>query len=119
MKENAIGHLVKTNPIKANLSQLKPISNPIKPNLQKAKMNVNLTLTKDYRKKEDFVVRINKPNLVRRRRIAKMNINAFLQKDYENEPPSGPKKQTQFKACPERSRMGQFQYKKAGQKKIW
>ncbi len=26
-----------------------------------------------------------------------MNVNAFLQKDYENEPPSGPKKQTQFK----------------------
>jgi len=49
----------------------KPNSNPIKPNLQKAQMNVNLTLTKDYRKKEDFVVRINKPNLVRRRRIAK------------------------------------------------
>ncbi len=24
-------------------------------------------------------------------------------------PPSGPKKQTQFKPCPERSRMGQFQ----------
>ncbi len=24
-----------------------------------------------------------------------MNVNAFLQKDYENEPPSGPKKQTQ------------------------
>ena len=40
----------------------KPNSNPIKPNLQKAKMNVNLTLTKDYRKKDDFVVRINKPN---------------------------------------------------------
>jgi len=33
-------------------------------------MNVNLTLTKDYRKKDDFTVRINKPNLVRRRRIA-------------------------------------------------
>ncbi len=49
MKENAIGHLVKTN--------------PNKPNLQKAKMNVNLTLTKDYRKKDDFLVRINKPNL--------------------------------------------------------
>ncbi len=31
-------------------------------NLQKAKMNVNITLTKDYRKKDDFVVRINKPN---------------------------------------------------------
>jgi len=40
----------------------KPNSNPIKPNLQKAKMNVNLTLTKDYRKKDDFAVRKNKPN---------------------------------------------------------
>ncbi len=49
----------------------KPNSNPIKPNCQKAKMNVNLTLTKDYRKKDDFIVRINKPNLVRRRRIPK------------------------------------------------
>jgi hypothetical protein len=48
----------------------KPNSNPIKPNYQKAKMNVNLTLTKDYRKNDDFSVRINKPNLVRRRRIA-------------------------------------------------
>jgi len=42
--------------------QSKPNSNPIKPNLRKAKMNVNLTLTKDYRKKDDFEVRINKPN---------------------------------------------------------
>ncbi len=33
-----------------------------KPNFQKAKMNVNLTLTRDYRKKDDFLVRINKPN---------------------------------------------------------
>ncbi len=40
----------------------KPNSNPIKPNLRKAKMNVNLTLTKDYRKNYDFSVRINKPN---------------------------------------------------------
>ncbi len=44
------------------LGKNKPNSNPIKPNLRKAKMNVNLTLTKDYRKKDDFVVRINKPN---------------------------------------------------------
>ncbi len=43
----------------------KPNSNPIKPNLQKAKKNVNLTLTKDYRKKDDFIVRINKPNFVK------------------------------------------------------
>ena len=40
----------------------KPNSNPIKPNLQKAKMNINSLITKDYRKKDDFVVRINKPN---------------------------------------------------------
>jgi hypothetical protein len=44
------------------IGQNKPNSNPIKPNLQKAKMNVNLTLTKDYRKNDDFSVRINKPN---------------------------------------------------------
>jgi len=47
------------------LGESKPNSNPIKPNLQKAKMNVNLTLTKDYRKNDDFIVRINKPNLVK------------------------------------------------------
>ena len=41
----------------------KPNSNPIKPNFKKAKMNINLTLTKDYIKNDDFSVRINKPNL--------------------------------------------------------
>ncbi len=40
---------------KPNQSQSNPIS-------EKPKMNVNLTLTKDYRKNDDFVVRINKPN---------------------------------------------------------
>jgi len=43
-------------------TQFKPNSNPIKPNLQKAKMNVNSLITKDYRKNVDFVVRKNKPN---------------------------------------------------------
>jgi hypothetical protein len=37
-------------------------SNPNKPNLKRAKMNVNLYFTEDYRKKDDFIVRINKPN---------------------------------------------------------
>ncbi len=41
------------------LGQNKPNSNPIKPNLQKAKMNINSIITKDYRKKDDFTVRIN------------------------------------------------------------
>ena len=53
------------------LGQSKPNSNPIKANFRKAKMIVNSLTTKDYRKKDDFLVRINKPNLVRRRRIAK------------------------------------------------
>ncbi len=44
------------------LGESKPNSNPIKPNLRKAQMNVNSLITKDYRKKDDFVVRINKPN---------------------------------------------------------
>jgi hypothetical protein len=43
----------------------KPNSNPIKPNSRKAKMNVNLTLKKDYRKNDAFSVRINKPNFVK------------------------------------------------------
>ncbi len=38
-----------------------------------------------------------------------MNVNAFLQKDYENETTFRPKKTNPNKACPERSRMGQFQ----------
>ncbi len=40
----------------------KPNSNPIKPNFQNAKMNINSIITKDYRKKDDFAVRKNKPN---------------------------------------------------------
>jgi len=55
------------------LGENKPNSNPIKPNFQKAKMNVNLTLTKDYRKKDQK----NKP------------------KQSQNKP--------NFKPCPERS----------------
>ncbi len=53
-------------PIKANKipkqTQYKPNTNPIKPNFRKAQMNVNSILTKDYRKKDDFAVRKNKPN---------------------------------------------------------
>ena len=43
----------------------KPNSNPIKPNLKNAKMNVNLYVIEDYRKKDVFLVRINKPNFVK------------------------------------------------------
>ncbi len=44
------------------LSENKPNSNPNKPNLKRAKMNASLYILKDYRKKDNFEVRINKPN---------------------------------------------------------
>jgi hypothetical protein len=47
------------------LGQNKPNSNPIKPNSRKAKMNINSLIAKDYRKKDDFLVRINKPNFIK------------------------------------------------------
>ncbi len=73
----------------------KPNSNPIKPNFQKAKMNVNLTLTTDYRKKDYFLVRINKPNFRNGQNDRKLNFNNGLQKKRlfsspKNKPNSNP-----------------------------
>jgi len=42
----------------------KPNSNPNKPNCRKVKIDAKCVFTKDYRKKDDFLVRINKPNFV-------------------------------------------------------
>ncbi len=76
----------------------KPNSNPNKPNLQKAKMNINSIITKDYRKKDDFEVRINKPNSNPISEKAKMNVTLYIIKEYEDEPRlQGPEKQSQFK----------------------
>jgi len=92
------------------LGQNKPNSNPIKPNFQKAQMNVNLTLTKDYRKKDDFVVRINKANsnpilsAVGGLPKAKMNANAFSQKDYEDY-----ENETAFRLQKNKPKQSQFQ----------
>ncbi len=60
------------------LGESKPNSNPIKPNFQKAKMNINSIITKDYRKKADFLVRINKPNSRKTQNERKFNINKGL-----------------------------------------
>jgi len=76
------------------LGQNKPNSNPIKANLQKAQMNVNSLITKDYRKKDDFAVRINKPNFVKG---PKLTQTLFHKRIMKIKPPSGPKKQSQFK----------------------
>jgi len=77
------------------LGQNKPNSNPNKPNSRKAKMNVNLTLTRDYRKKDDFIVRINKPNFFKCQNERKLNFNKGLQKKRlfstpKNKPNSNP-----------------------------
>jgi len=71
MKINPIGHLVKTNPNKANF--------------RKAQMNVNSLITKDYRKKDDFAVQKKQTQFKANFRKAKMNVNKVSTKDYNNE----------------------------------
>ncbi len=68
----------------------KPKTNQIKPNLQKAKMNINSIITKDYRKKDDFEVRINKPNSNPIFATPKMNVNLYILKDYRKKMISQP-----------------------------
>ncbi len=84
------------------LGQNKPNSKPIKPNFQKAKMNINLTLPKGYIKKDDFAVRKNKPNSKPICQKGKIDAKCIFTKDYENETTLRPKKtkpkQTQFKS---------------------
>jgi len=67
------------------LGENKPNSNPIKPNLQRAKMDVNSLITKDYRKNDAFAVRKNKANSNPISERPKMNANVFVTKDYEND----------------------------------
>jgi hypothetical protein len=68
-----------------------------KTNFRKAKMNVNLLITKDYRKNDDFAVRKNKPNLNPIYERAKMNVNLLATKDYENKTTLRPKKTNPIK----------------------
>jgi len=86
------------------IGQNKPNSNPIKPNLRKAKMNVKSLITKDYRKYDDFVVRKNKPNSNPISQRVKMNANLYVIEDYENKNAFRPKKtnpkQSQFQTLP-------------------
>ncbi|MBA7481370.1 hypothetical protein ES707_16840 [subsurface metagenome] len=80
-------------------------------------MNINSIITKDYRKKDDFAVRINKPNSKPISEKPKMNVNSLITKDYRKNDVFADQKtnpiQTQSKpvlsaACPERSRMGRM-----------
>jgi hypothetical protein len=58
-------------------------------------MNVNLYVIEDYRKKDDFIVRINKPNSQNAKNERKLNFNKGLQKKRcfrspKNKPNSNP-----------------------------
>ena len=55
-------------------------------------MIVNLYVIKDYRKKDDFTVRINKPNSNPISEKPKMSANLYVIEDYENETAFRPKK---------------------------
>jgi len=63
-----------------------------KANLRRARMNVSSLTTEDYRKKDDFVVRINKPNSNPISVKPKMNANVYVIEDYENETTFRPQK---------------------------
>ncbi len=76
MKINGSGESEKTNPIQTQ-------SKPIKANFKRAKMNVNSLITKDYRKKDDFLVRINKPNSKPISQRVKIDAKCVFTKDYE------------------------------------
>jgi len=70
-------------------------TNPNKPNqtqFPKGQNECKLIYNKGLQNKRGFFSP-NKQTQFRER--PKINLNAFLSKDYENEPPSGPKKQTQ------------------------
>jgi hypothetical protein len=79
-------------------------------------MNVNLLITKDYRKNDDFAVRKNKPNLNPIYERAKMNVNLLATKDYENKTTLRPKKtnpiKTNFKRPLFSTKIGNFFPKK-------
>ena len=79
-------------------------SNPNKPNCRKGKIDAKCVFTKDYRNKDDFLVRINKPNFRNCQNERKLTYNKGLQKKRLFSSPKN-------KPCPERSRMGQFKPK--------
>jgi len=97
MSANAFSQMDYENISDWTLGENKPNSNPIKPNFRRARMNVNLLITKDYRKKDDFAVQKNKPNSNPISERPKMNANVFITKDYENETAQRPKKTNPIK----------------------
>jgi hypothetical protein len=92
MHVNIFSETAYENKCNWTLSENKPNSNPNKSNLQDTKMSVNSTLTKDYRKNDDFAVRKNKPHSNPISVKHKMSANVYFIEDYENETTFRPKK---------------------------
>ena len=66
------------------LGENKPNSKPIKANFQKAKMNANVFVTKDYENETALGPQKNKPNSNPISEKPKMNVNLYVIKEYEN-----------------------------------
>ena len=65
MNVNTYLQMAYNNETASGSGKNKPNSNPIKPNCRNGKIDTKCVFTKDYTKKDDFLVRINKPNFVR------------------------------------------------------
>ncbi len=83
---------IKTNPIQ---TQSNPVLSAVEwANFRKAKMNVNLYFIEDYRKKDDFIVRINKPNIQNGQNECNLKYNKglwqFSDRDYKKTNPNKP-----------------------------
>jgi len=74
-----------------------------KPNFRKSQMNVNTYNTRDYENKRNWTLGENKPNS----NPIKPNLSQLKPISNPIKPNFKPK-QSQFKACPERSRMGRM-----------
>ena len=84
----------KTNPIQ---TQSNPVLSAVEwANSRKAQMNVNLTLTMNYIKYDDFAVRKNKPNFRKAQNECKLNFNNELHKIRCFRSPKNKPNQTQF-----------------------
>ena len=80
MKKNVAKGYEKTNPKQSQFKHCPEHSRAEWANSRKDQMNVNSLITKDYRKKDDFVVRINKPNFRNGQNERKLNLNKGIQK---------------------------------------
>jgi len=69
-----------SNPIRQACVVCEGVAGLIKPNCRKGEIDTKCVFTKDYRKKDDFAVRINKPNFFKCQNERKPNFNKGLQK---------------------------------------